>query len=126
MRHVLLAAALLAAVAGCSSGGDPKPTDQQIGARVLQQFDTTNGHSGHAEADYRAQLDALTAKCTNPVKDVARFVENSYNDLAGHGVSDETALTVLQHLEASIPAGSRVDCQGTLAAYLVLRESGQN
>lgn len=111
------------ASSGGSSSNSQTVSDQQTGARVLRQFDADHGNGGNNESAYGAELDVLSGKCTNSTKDTARFVENSYTDLTSHGVTDETALTLLRHLDQSIPAGSQMDCQGVLAAYLVLRES---
>jgi len=107
---------------GSSSNGGGGQSDIATGIQVLQQFDRDHGNGSADSSAYQAALSMASAKCTNPVKDVARFVENSYTDLVSNGVEDETALSVLQHLNASIPDGSRMDCQGVLAAYLALRE----
>ena len=71
---------------------------------------------------YQAALDALAPHCTQPVSDVAAIVHTTLDDLRKNGIRDETELSVLQHLAASVPAGQRMDCQGVAAAYLVLRE----
>jgi hypothetical protein len=47
----------------------------------------------------------------------------SYQQLTKAGITDETRLSVLQHVAASIPAGSpKMDCVQQMAAYVTLRE----
>jgi hypothetical protein len=47
----------------------------------------------------------------------------SRQDLAKNGIKDETDLTLIRHIEISIPASAgTVDWRGIMAAYLVLRE----
>lgn len=96
-------------------------TAAQDAAAALQLYDRLDGHTGDV-ADYQAAFGRAAAKCTNPPADVERFIENSQRDLTKNRVTDETALTLLSHLDQSIPAGTTMDCQGVLAAYLVLRE----
>lgn len=121
----VVAAAVLTLAACGSTPSAPAASaasDQEIGATVLQQFDATNGHGGQAVAAYRAELDTLVGKCTNSTKDVTRFVENTYNLEVQHGITDDTALTLLQHLDQSVPDGTKMGCQDVLGAYLTLRE----
>ena len=55
----------------------------------------------------------------------ASLGDAGYSDLVKNGVTDETRLSVLRHLDQSIPAGlGKTDCAGMLSAYLVLREQG--
>jgi hypothetical protein len=76
-------------------------------------------------ADYQAALDALAPKCTQDVAHIAGLGDAGYQDLVKNGITDETRLTVLQHLSDSIPASlGKTDCTGMLSAYLVLREQG--
>lgn len=75
--------------------------------------------------DYQAALDTLAPKCTQDEAFIAGLGDSGYNDLVKNGVHDETRLTVLQHLDGSIPASlGKTDCTGMLSAYLVLREQG--
>ena len=74
-------------------------------------------------SDYQAALDALAPKCTEDETFIAGLGNSGYDDLAKNGIHDETRLTVLQHLNESIPDGlGKTDCGQMLAAYLVLRE----
>ena len=75
--------------------------------------------------DYQAALDALGPKCTQDEAHIASLGDAGYSDLVKNGVTDETRLSVLRHLDQSIPAGlGKTDCAGMLSAYLVLREQG--
>lgn len=74
-------------------------------------------------ADYQAAIDALRPKCTQDAMAIAGLGDAGYQDLVKNGVTDETRLTVLQHLSNSIPASmGKTDCTSILSAYLVLRE----
>lgn len=74
---------------------------------------------------YQAALDALGPKCTQDEVHIAGLGDAGYQDLVKNGVTDETRLTVLQHMDDSIPASlGKTDCAGILSAYLVLREQG--
>lgn len=74
---------------------------------------------------YQAALDALGPKCTQDEAHIAGLGDAGYQDLVKNGVTDETRLTVLQHLSDSLPAGmGKTDCASVLSAYLVLREQG--
>lgn len=73
---------------------------------------------------YQAALDALAGKCTQSSDgQLAAMGDAAYGQLVAAGVKDETRLSLLQHVAASIPAGSpRLDCVGQMAAYVTLRE----
>lgn len=74
---------------------------------------------------YQAALNALAPKCTQDETHIAGLGDAGYKDLVQNGVKDETRLSVLQHLDDSIPASmGKTDCTGILSAYLVLREQG--
>ena len=76
-------------------------------------------------AAYSTALDQLQPYCTQDRVQLARLGDAGYSDLEQNSIHDETRLNVLQHLRDSIPSGSfKLDCQGVLAAYLVLREKG--
>lgn len=89
-------------------------------AQMLADLDGDTSPVG----DYQAVLDALAPKCTQDEYHIAALGYSGYNDLAKNGVHDETRLTVLQHLDQSIPASlGKTDCVGMMAAYLTLRET---
>lgn len=73
---------------------------------------------------YQAAIGVLTPECTQDQAGIAALANAGYQDLVKNGITDETRLTVLRHLAASMPPGSApIDCAGVLSAYLVLRES---
>ena len=74
-------------------------------------------------SDYQTALDLLAPKCTQDEYNIAALAYATYNDLVKNGVKDETRLTVLQHLNQSIPDSlGKTDCGQMLAAYATLRE----
>jgi hypothetical protein len=89
-----------------------------------QMLDDLDGDKNPV-ADYQAALDALAPKCTQDAVHIAGLGDAGYQDLVKNGITDETRLTVLQHLDQSIPASiGKTDCAGMLSGYLVLRENG--
>ena len=121
MRIFAVIAALIFATGCSSSSSNTSPNDA---AASLQAFDVLNGHTTGTLHDYQVVMKNVTAKCSNPTGELVQVVKNSYADLVKNGVTTETAGSLITHLDVSIPASSKVDCQGVLAAYLVLREQG--
>lgn len=117
-RTVLFAAAALLGVtaAACSSTAPATPSPAQSLAAADQ--------AGGQVSAYQAALDALAGKCTQSSDgQLAAMGDAAYGQLVAAGVKDETRLSLLQHVAASIPAGSpRLDCVGQMAAYVTLRE----
>lgn len=73
--------------------------------------------------DYQHALDALAPKCKQDEQHIAGIANGTLEDLQKNGVTDETELSVLQHLDQSIPKGApRMDCVGIAASYATLRE----
>ena len=110
-----------AAAQPTSAGPSPAASAAVSPAQRLADLD------GDAQdvADYQAALDALGPKCTQDQAFIAGLGDTGYRDLVKNGVTDETRLSVLQHLSDSIPASlGRTDCTGILSGYLVLREQG--
>jgi hypothetical protein len=76
-------------------------------------------------AAYQRALDALAPKCTQGRARIAAIGNATLQDLQENGITDETELSVLRHLNDSLPAGSpRTDCVSIAAAYATLRENG--
>lgn len=74
-------------------------------------------------SDYQHALDALAPKCKQDEQHIAGIANSTLEDLQKNGVTDETELSVLQHLDQSIPKGApRMDCVGIAASYATLRE----
>ena len=87
-----------------------------------QHLADLDGNSAQV-ADYQAALDKLIPKCTQDEERIAALGWAGHEDLVKNGIT-ESGLSVLGHLDESVPAGQRMDCQGVLAAWLVLREKG--
>lgn len=113
------------------------PSQSQSAAAAAAQGPATSAAASPAQmladldgdkqpvGDYQAALDALGPKCTQDEAGIAGLGDAGYQDLEKNGVTDETRLTVLQHMSDSIPASmGRTDCASILSAYLVLREQG--
>jgi hypothetical protein len=107
-------------LAACSSTTTPTPPTP---AEILRVWDANSNHDTTGTgADYQAAFDQVTPKCTQTAAQLPAMVEATHKILTDGGVTDETGLTVLQHLGDSIPAGSGPqDCVQLLAAYATLR-----
>jgi len=115
----VVAAAALASCGGYTTSSAPGPFTSQPAdpASLLAQRDGASNVS-----PYAAALDALVPKCTQNRVGIAGIADAGFTDLQSHGITTDDRLTVLQHLSDSVPAVGPVDCQGVMAAYLVLRE----
>jgi hypothetical protein len=88
-------------------------------AKMLADLDTGRYPVG----DYQHALDALAPKCKQDEQHIAGIANGTLEDLQKNGVTDETELSVLQHLDQSIPKGApRMDCVSIAASYATLRE----
>ena len=97
-------------------------TSQAASASPAQMLADLDGDT-QPVSDYQAALDALAPKCTQDETFVAGLGNSGYDDLTKNGIHDETRLTVLQHLNESIPDSlGKTDCGQMLAAYATLRE----
>jgi hypothetical protein len=116
----LATAAVAFTLAACASTpSTPAPSP----AEVLRAYDSAQGHTVAALADYQAAIGKATAKCTNDPAKIPAMIEATDGILTKDGITDETALTLLNHLDQSIPDGTApMDCVGVLAAYATLRE----
>jgi hypothetical protein len=106
-----------------------KPAAQSSAAAHTPAYTLAADDLNHAPdnaivANYQTALDGLKPLCTE--KDeytLASEIWASQQDLIKNGIKDETNLTLIGHIKASIPANSApVDCRGVMAAYLTLRE----
>lgn len=104
-----LAAVLLIAVAGCSSTG----TGSKSAATTAATY----------PADEQAALNALHPACVDSDAKLDLYASNALGLLVKAGITDETKLSVLQHLRQSMPASSAgMKCDEQLGAYVTLRE----
>lgn len=100
----------------------PKPHRKASTPGPAQMLADLDGNSQPVSA-YQRALDALAPKCTQDRQRIAGIGNATLQDLQKNGVTDESELSVLQHLNDSLPAGSpRTDCVSIAAAYATLRE----
>jgi hypothetical protein len=72
---------------------------------------------------YRQILSALAPRCTEDLSHLTTVVDTTLKALKKKGVADEDEFSVLQKLEAWVPAGKpRVNCASEAAAYVAQRE----
>jgi len=77
-----------------------------------------------AVKEYQAALDALGMKCTNPPRRLGEMAVRSKELLANRGVAEDL-LTILQNVEASMPADApRMECTDIFASYVMQRGGG--
>jgi hypothetical protein len=142
MRRTLVSAAalLVLTLAGCASSsstpsGDSAPAPVAAvpattaalpsPAQQLRDEDIAAGHGDDAAA-YDSAFADLSAKCTEQGVPLANEMHATLGPLQKANINDETHLTVMQHVAASIPAGSpKMGCADIAAAYVTLREGGQ-
>lgn len=120
-RHLAAVLLLAPVLAACSSNATSPPLSPADSLRV---WDADNARSATigTGADYQAAFNRVAPKCTQTAAQLPAMVEATHKILTDGGVTDETGLTVLQHLGDSIPAGSGPqDCVQLLAAYATLR-----
>ena len=92
-------------------------------AATLAEYDLGHAPDAATTAKYQTALDALKPLCTETEAKLISEIHNSWQDLENNGVTDETHLTLTQHVADSIPAGSpATDCAQIMAAYLLERE----
>lgn len=100
----------------------PEPSRKTSTPGPAQMLADLDGNA-HPAAAYQRALDALAPKCTQDRKSIAGIGNATLQDLQKNGITDETELSVLEHLNQSLPAGSpRTDCVSIAAAYATLRE----
>lgn len=75
-------------------------------------------------ADEQAALTALHNACNENDAQLDTMAGNTVDIFEKNGVTNETKLTVLQHLRDSIPEGTKLDCDKQLVAYVQLRAPG--
>ncbi|MDF2269035.1 hypothetical protein P2Q00_26880 [Streptomyces coacervatus] len=72
---------------------------------------------------YQQVLSALAPRCKEDVSHLATVVDTTLKSLKKKGATDEDEFSVLQKLEAWVPAGDpRVNCASKAAAYVAQRQ----
>jgi hypothetical protein len=76
---------------------------------------------------FRAALAQLATQCQEPRDMLSNYAVVTHDEMTARGV-DESYLSILQHVSASIPASMRLKmtCAEVFAAYATLRMDGGN
>lgn len=106
-----------------SPGPEKTPGSASV-SPLAQQMANEDGGVG-LPADYQLVLDSLSGKCTQDEPALATLVDNAHKDLAAHGVTTLTRLSMLQYLDGEMAAGvPKTDCAAPLTAYVGSKETG--
>lgn len=116
-------ATLTMAACGADSASSSAPSEPV--PQELRDLDVAAGVKAAPQPDYDAAFKTLSSRCQeqgvglgNEVGEVLKLLQK------GH-VTDENRLTVMQHMAASVPAGSaKMKCADVGGAYVTLRTSG--
>ncbi len=98
-------------------------SDSQSSAYKLAVYDSHPNPNIATVAQYQSALNALKPLCTENESALAGEIWASWSNLESNGVTDETILSLMSHIQDSIPKSmGPTNCKGVMAAYLVLRE----
>lgn len=115
----LAAAAVLFGAAACSSSSATSETVPQ----QLRDLDVAAGVHAQPQTAYDQAFADLSARCQEQGVGLGNEVGAVLKLLQKNGINDETQLSVMQHMAASIPAGSsKMSCANVGGAYVTLRE----
>ncbi|MEU1631080.1 hypothetical protein ABZ746_38735 [Streptomyces sp. NPDC020096] len=103
-----------------TSQGPSEPVPQE-----LRDLDVAAGVHASPQPDYDAAFKTLSTRCNEQGVGLGNEVGAVLGLLQKKGVNDENRLTVMQHLAASIPAGTNMGCADIGGAYVTLRTGGQ-
>lgn len=122
MRRTLTAtatAALLALTGCASSSGNTSETP----AQQLRDIDAAIHGNASPQAAYDTAFKTLSHDCQEQGAPLANTVGGTLGLLQKDNINDETNLTVMQHLAASIPDGmAKMKCVEVGGAYVALRQ----
>jgi hypothetical protein len=120
------AAVTLAVAAGCGTTGTTSGSDTKSPEVMLASIQAGQ-EVGEADAltqKFRVALDSLAPKCKERRIRLSDFTVNSQDLLAKDGIG-ESLLSLLRHIDASIPDNFGAQpCRDIFAAYITLREGG--
>ncbi|HEV7566062.1 MAG TPA: hypothetical protein VGO31_08915 [Microbacteriaceae bacterium] len=118
----LLICLTLGLLAGCGSTSSSSGSGGSSGGGSAADYLASK--TGEDAVALQQAMDDLAPSCTGPEDDLAGLAYAGVSDLNDHGISS-TALEVMAQVKNSVPASAApIDCQGVLAAWLVLRENG--
>jgi hypothetical protein len=121
----LLPLALALVLASCGDAGASAPVSATTPEHQLATIE--RGRSIPATdplvSDFRAQLDQLQPKCTEPRERLADFTVVSHRLLKEAGI-DESYLTTLSAVNLGMPSGvGPLGCADLFAVYVTIRKS---
>lgn len=100
-----------------ASSGPSEPVPQE-----LRDLDVAAGVKAAPQTDYDSAFQALSSKCQEQGVGLGNEVGAVLGLLQKGHVTDENRLTVMQHMAASVPAGSaKMKCADVGGAYVTLR-----
>jgi hypothetical protein len=114
------AAAVVAASTPAAAGSPSVPVPQQ-----LRDLDAAAGVNVGTPAAYDAAFKTLSSRCQEQGVSLGNEVGAILGLLQKSNVTDETQLSVMQHVAQSIPPGQKMGCADIGAAYVTLRTNGQ-
>lgn len=115
------ATATAAATTTAADSSTPSvPVPQQ-----LRELDIAAGVSPDSQAAYDAAFKTLSSRCREQGVKLGNEVGAILELLQKGNVTDETQLTVMQHVAQSIPPGQKMGCADIGAAYVQMRTGGQ-
>jgi hypothetical protein len=106
------------------AGKASKPKARPNVGSELRDLDMADGVSVEPTATYEQAFAALSAKCQEQGVPLGNGVDAVLKLLKKKGVTDETRLTVMQHLAESIPGPQKMSVADVGGAYVTLRTSG--
>jgi len=112
-------------VLGAATSSSTPSQNTDTPAHQLAEDDSTQTPDTSTVTQYQSALNSLTPYCNGQnQQQVANEIRETWKLLEQGGIKDETDLTVLQHIQASIPTNSPPEnCPSVMSAYITLRES---
>jgi hypothetical protein len=123
MWRIAFVLLLALGVAGCGSTTSELATPTTAYMLASLDYGSDVSQDDPSVAVMPSALDALTPKCTENESKIGDMTGVIHDELKSHQI-DETYLSILQHVDGSIPASAAPNrCADIFAAYAVLRES---
>ena len=129
-----ISCAALLALTGCAMSSTPSTASAPNAAPAttaatppvpeqLRDMDIAANVDVQPQSAYNTAFAALSKDCTEQGVPLANEVHATLGLLQKAKITDETHLTVMQHIAQSIPAGSpKMSCADIAGAYVTLRE----
>jgi len=108
-----------------TSNGGNTSSSSSTNSPAYQLADEDLGYAPDSAtvAQYQSALDALKPYCKENEASLAAEIHETWKLLEQSNIKDETNLTLLQHIQQSIPSNAPVeDCSQVMGAYVTLRQ----